>query len=59
MTTVSQITDGRRKRTARSRKAMIDAALALIHEGHFVQIPAYPDLLKKYKVYSEIQILLE
>ena len=36
MTVVSQITDGRRKRTERSRKAMIDAALALIQEGHFV-----------------------
>ena len=35
MTAVTQISDGRRQRTERSRKAMIDAALALIHEGNF------------------------
>lgn len=29
------MSDGRRQRTERSRKAMIDAALALIQEGHF------------------------
>lgn len=35
MTTVTQISDGRRQRTERSRKAMIDAALALIQDGNF------------------------
>lgn len=35
MRTVTQLSDGRRQRTERSRKAMIDAALALIQEGNF------------------------
>jgi len=35
MTTVTQISDGRRQRTERSRRAMIDAALALIQDGNF------------------------
>ena len=35
MTAVTKIADGRRQRTERSRKAMIDAALALIQEGNF------------------------
>ena len=35
MTTLTQIADGRRQRSERSRKAMIDAALSLIQEGNF------------------------
>ena len=35
MTAVTQISDGRRQRTERSRKAMIDAALVLIQDGNF------------------------
>ena len=35
MTSVTQFNDGRRLRSERSRKAMIDAALELIEEGNF------------------------
>ena len=35
MTSVTQLNDGRRLRSERSRKSMIDAALELIEEGNF------------------------
>ena len=35
MTTITQLSDGRRRRTERSRQAMIDAALSLILGGNF------------------------
>ena len=35
MTSVTQLHDGRRLRSERSRKAMIDAALELIEEGNY------------------------
>ena len=35
MTSITQLHDGRRLRTERSRKAMIDAALELIDDGNY------------------------